>query len=124
MSRRSVVGHVPTFSTPLRSVWYPAMNRHTRPSIGNSRMPVLERQLPVRGVTYPAGRHGPPTAHRRHSPGRSCSHVPVGDLALHVRGLPRQNRPCPYRMDIELTPQLTALMVRGRLVEVARSVHL
>jgi hypothetical protein len=36
----------------------------------------------------------------------------LGDLALHVRGLPHQNRPCPYRIDIELTPQLTARIPR------------
>jgi hypothetical protein len=46
----------------------------------------------------------------------------LGDLALHVRGLPCQNRPCPYRNWIlGLKPQLTALIARGRFVEDARS---
>jgi hypothetical protein len=55
---------------------------------------------------------GPPDHLKTRPPSTVCRSGSLGDLALHVRGLLRQNRPCPYRMDIELTPQLTALMVR------------
>jgi hypothetical protein len=30
------LGHVPTFATPLRYVWNAAVNRHSRPNVGNA----------------------------------------------------------------------------------------
>ncbi len=30
----SALGHVPTFTTPLRSVWNAPLNRHSAPNVG------------------------------------------------------------------------------------------
>ena len=32
----SELGHEPTFTTPLRSVWNAPLNRHSAPSVGNA----------------------------------------------------------------------------------------
>jgi hypothetical protein len=42
-------GQKHALSGPLNRVWNAPLNRHTCPSVGNCRMPVLDRHLPVRG---------------------------------------------------------------------------
>ena len=36
--RRSELGHVPTFTTPLRHVWKAAITRHSAPNVGKAAM--------------------------------------------------------------------------------------
>jgi len=38
IGRRSELGHVPTFATPLRHVWKAAKTRHSAPNVGNAAM--------------------------------------------------------------------------------------